>query len=232
VLDEIAWVDKTKKNGRLKFVELSSDLLTEIRSRLQLSPITPVLKPNDGTFPGVTRRIVGAASTHEALAPASLSRPIETPEALSAAGWHLPVTIATYRNTQPNTEIASRSSICSLFPPALCLFFPYRVEVSSRGRLLAEAEGSATAQYFELRGLGDIAAAQWAADILNADGLRVYVLRKQFFWVTSNSVLVRPIASEYEGEAFRSRIETRGFTVQSTTWLRTTQPLLSDSSSN
>jgi hypothetical protein len=225
VYSDIAWVDDTGKKGGLKFNDLSSDLRTEIRTRLLTAPLrskeaSPLALADTSQNMQETKLRAQSASI-------SVPQPIEA----------LVVGISQQRITSTAAQPKKRKLsgvggvLAGLFLAtglaAICLLPPYRVQIS-RGILFPSSQSPAGEKYLELNGFSDIARAQSAADMLTEKGLPVLLVHKDFLWMSFDSIFIGPYLTETDLADLRATLVSNGFTVESTTWTHLRRPPLLD----
>ena len=221
VCSGIAWVDETRRRGGLKFNDLSSDLRSDIRTRLLAVPLRS--KKESTSALSETTQNIGETQ-------------LDSPSYSMCAPLIQPPLVGTSHGQQVTSAVAHTRKrklsgygrllagfFLGMSLSAICLFCPYRVQVST-GILFP---GSANTKYLELNGFANIAGAQSAANMLMGKGLPVLLVHKDFLWMNFNSILIGPYLMETDLEQVRGTLESEGFSVESRTWSQVTRsPLL------
>ena len=129
VYSDIAWVDDTGKKGGLKFNDLSSDLRTEIRTRLLTAPLrskeaSPLALADTGQNMQEIKLRAQSASI-------SLPQPIEAPVGISHQQRVTTAVSQPRKRKLPGYGRVLGGLFLATGLAAICLLCPYRVQISS-----------------------------------------------------------------------------------------------------
>ena len=225
VYSDIAWVDDTGKKGGLKFNNLSSDLRTEIRTRLLTAPLRS--KEASPLALADTSQNMQEMKLRAQNSSISLPQPIEAPGGISHQQRVTTAVSQPRKRKLPGYGRVLGGLFLAAGLASICLLCPYRVQISS-GMLFPGSESTAGTKYLQLNGFSDMAGAESAADVLTGKGLPVLLVHKDFLWMNFNSVLIGPYLVETDLEQVRGTVESEGFSVVSRTWSEVTRPPLLD----
>jgi hypothetical protein len=224
VSSEIAWVDETGKKGGLTFTEISSDVRSQIRTRLLTAPL-PSKKASTSAL-AATNQVMQKAKLNAQKSSSSLPHPLAVP------GEIFRRRVITAVSPPKKRKLPGYGGLLAgLVLPigiAICFLCPYRVQISS-GTLFPGIQSTASTKYLELNGFANIATAQSAADMdMLAKGLPVLLVHKDFLGMNFNSILIGPYLIETDLAQVRGTLESEGFSVVPKTWSQVTRPPLLD----